>query len=157
MTRSGNTTGSTAVTLAWSGAATLTTDYTVAATGTGATLSSNSLTLTFAAGATSATITVTPVDDTLLKPAEDVVLTLVAGTGYTVGRHRPRVARLRIMCRSLGHAPTDASGAEQNSDPIVFTVTRTGAPRRLDGGDAGLERHGDPNHAITRSPPRGTV
>ena len=83
VTRAGNTTVSTAVTLVWGGTATLTTDYAVAVSG--ATISANRLTLTFAAGQATAIVTVTPVDDTANEGAETVNLTLAAGTGYTVG------------------------------------------------------------------------
>ena len=62
VTRSVTTAGTLAVSLAWSGTAAAT-DYTV--TATGATLSGT--TLTFAAGASTATITVKPVDDTVAE------------------------------------------------------------------------------------------
>ena len=42
-------------------------------------------TVVIAANQASATVTVTPIDDTLIEPAETVVLTLSNGTGYTVG------------------------------------------------------------------------
>ena len=83
VTRAGNTTVSTTVTLVWGGTATLMTDYALAVSG--ATISANRLTLTFAAGQATATVTVTPVDDTANEGAETVNLTLAAGTGYTVG------------------------------------------------------------------------
>ena len=82
VTRTGVTTGTTNVTLAWSGSATLTTDYTVGVSG--ATISANRLTLTFGPGQTVATVTLTPVDDTANEPQENVILTLVAAAGYTL-------------------------------------------------------------------------
>src|SRR5438067_1253448 len=84
-THSGATTGSTAVTLAWSGTATLTSDYTVAASGTGVTLSNNSWPPPRSTLFPYTTLFRSPVDDTAIEPTEDVVLTLVAGSGYTVG------------------------------------------------------------------------
>jgi hypothetical protein len=80
---SGPLSGTTSVNLSWSGTATFGTDYTVSAAG--ATLSANGLTLTLGAGACSATLTVTPIDDTLAESSETVTLTLQPGPGYAVG------------------------------------------------------------------------
>src|SRR6185369_5776204 len=57
VSRIGNVIADTAATLAWSGTATLGTDYTVSVTG--ATISANNLTLTFTGGSTTAVITLT--------------------------------------------------------------------------------------------------
>jgi hypothetical protein len=121
-----NALGTTAVTLAWSGTSTLGTDYTVAATG--ATLSANGLTLTFAPGSSSATITVTPIDDTAIETSEGVTMTLVAGSGYNIGS--PSSASGTITDNDtpvVSLAATDSSGAEQGTDPIVFSLTRGGS------------------------------
>ncbi|MDB9466963.1 Calx-beta domain-containing protein, partial [Dolichospermum circinale] len=53
-------------------------DYTGATPGTGKTI-------TFAAGSSTATLTIDPTADTTVENNETVALTLVAGTGYTVG------------------------------------------------------------------------
>jgi hypothetical protein len=79
VTRGGGVGGSTIVNLAWSGTATFGTDYTV--TATGATLGTGALTLTFAPGATTATVTVTPVDDNLVEGSDGVTVALKTGTG----------------------------------------------------------------------------
>jgi hypothetical protein len=125
VTRAGSTAGTTAVNLTWGGTATLTTDYAVAVSGTGVTLSPNSLTLTFAAGATTATLTLTPVDDSAVEGSESVTMTIAAGSGYTVGT--PSSASGTIAdndsAPSLSAAVTDGAGSEP-ADPIVFTVTR---------------------------------
>ncbi|MDO9175785.1 MAG: Calx-beta domain-containing protein, partial [Actinomycetota bacterium] len=81
--RSANLVGDITVNLGWGGTAAPGTDYTVSASG--GTLSADRLTLTLAANVTSATITVTPVDDTFIENAENVTLTLNAGSGYVVG------------------------------------------------------------------------
>ena len=83
VTRTVNVLDQVSVNLGWSGTAVYGTDYTV--TVTGGTLSQNGQTLTLAAGAASATVTVTPVDDTSLESAESVILTLKTGTGYALG------------------------------------------------------------------------
>ena len=41
--------------------------------------------VTFAAGATTATVVVRPLDDAVYEPVETVIVTAVAGTGYTLG------------------------------------------------------------------------
>jgi hypothetical protein len=83
ITRSGSTTAAVTINLGWSGGATFGTDYTV--TATGGTLGPNATTLTLAAGATSATVKITPVDDHTVEGAESVVLSLASGVGYVVG------------------------------------------------------------------------
>jgi hypothetical protein len=125
ITRSGSTANAIVVNLGWAGTATRGTDYAV--TVTGGTLSADGLTLTLAAGATSATVKVTPVDDAAVESAETVSLTLAGGAGYTLGS--PSSASGSIADNDVNAvetvAATDGSGAEAGSDPIRFTVTRT--------------------------------
>jgi hypothetical protein len=125
VTRSGNAFTQIVVNLTWGGTATLGTDYTV--TATGGTLSANSLQLTLAVGVTTATLTVTPVDDATVEPTETVIATVATGTGYTVGS--PSSATGSITDNDVDPvvsvAATDASGAEQSSDTITFTITRS--------------------------------
>ncbi|MCZ8359351.1 MAG: hypothetical protein O9350_16260, partial [Microcystis sp. LE19-388.1G] len=75
-TRTGVTTNPLTVNYTLGGTATLNTDYT--RTGT-------TNTVTFAAGSSTATVTVDPTADTTVEPNETVILTLAAGTGYTIG------------------------------------------------------------------------
>ena len=87
ITRSAADSSPLTVSFAVGGTATYATDYTA----TGATsLSAGAGTVTIAAGRTMATVTVDPTGDTVEEPNETVVLTLVSGTGYTVGN--PSVA-----------------------------------------------------------------
>ncbi|MFN7511741.1 Calx-beta domain-containing protein [Microcystis sp.] len=74
--RKGLTTNALTVNYTVGGTATLNTDYT--RTGT-------TNTVTFAAGSSTATVTVNPTADTIVESNETVILTLAAGTGYTVG------------------------------------------------------------------------
>ena len=122
LTRAGATTSALAVSVAWSGSASLGSDYTV--TVTGGTLSGN--TLTFAAGSATATVTVTPVDDAVVEGPETVTLTVAIGVGYTVGVPGNASGSISDNDTAVSVAATDAAGAEQLKDPIVFTVTRTG-------------------------------
>jgi Ca2+-binding RTX toxin-like protein len=75
-TRTGVTTNPLTVNYTLGGTATLNTDYT--RTGT-------TNTVTFAAGSSTATVTIDPTADTTVEPNETVILTLATGTGYTVG------------------------------------------------------------------------
>ena len=73
-TRSGDTTSALTVNFSAAGSAAGGSDYTALGT-----------TVQFAAGSATATKTVSVIDDSLVEGDEDVVLTLAAGTGYTVG------------------------------------------------------------------------
>ncbi|WP_419548082.1 Calx-beta domain-containing protein, partial [Microcystis sp.] len=75
-TRSGSTTNPLTVNYTLGGTGTLNTDYT--RTGT-------TNTVTFAAGSSTATVTVNPTADATVESNETVILTLAAGTGYTIG------------------------------------------------------------------------
>ena len=123
-TRSNSLSGNIVINLGWSGTAALTTDYTLSSSG--GTLSANGSTLTMFNGDTSVTVTAKPVDDAIIEPAESVVLTLGAGTGYSVGA--PGSANGTITDNDTGTVnvvATDPGGAEQAQDVIVFTITRT--------------------------------
>jgi hypothetical protein len=74
------------VLLSWSGTATYGSDYTL--TVTGGTLSADRSTLLLAAGVTTATITVTPVPDTLVEGNETVTLTLATSSAYDLAAAR---------------------------------------------------------------------
>jgi Ca2+-binding RTX toxin-like protein len=76
-TRTGATTSALTVNYAIAGTAT-NADYIGATPGTGRTI-------TFAAGSSTATLTIDPIADTTLEPDETVALTLAVGSGYTVG------------------------------------------------------------------------
>jgi hypothetical protein len=88
-------------------------------------------TLTIPDGAASATITVTPIDDSAVEGNETVILTVSADAAYTVGS--PNSATVSIADND--QAPTtptvtvvasDPSAAEHGSDPGTFTISRSG-------------------------------
>jgi Ca2+-binding RTX toxin-like protein len=81
-TRTGSTTNSLTINYSVGGTAIFNTDYTQ--TGA-ATFSSTTGTITFAAGATTATLTVDPTADTVFEDNETVNLTLATGNGYVIG------------------------------------------------------------------------
>ncbi len=81
-TRTGVTTNALTVNYAVGGTATLGTDY--AQTGA-ATSTATTGTVTFAAGATTAIVSIDPITDPVFEANETVALTLASGTGYSVG------------------------------------------------------------------------
>ena len=95
-TEAGPTTGTFTVSRTGSTAASLTVYYTVSGTSTGGvdriSLSGARL---IPAGSSSATITITPIDDALCEGDETVIVTLRAGTAYTVGT--PNNATITII------------------------------------------------------------
>jgi hypothetical protein len=62
------------------------------------------------AGQTTATVTVTPIDDSKYEKAESVILTLTAGSGYSVGS--PSTATLSLQ---------DNDGLQQTSTALSFS------------------------------------
>jgi serine protease len=86
--------------------------------------------VTIPAGATSATVTITPIDDAALEGMETVTLAAVAGTGLEVDASS-QVASMGIADNDSSApvtiAATDANASEGNSDLGVFTITRTGS------------------------------
>ena len=117
-TRTGVTTNALTVNYSVAGTAD-STDYTGTTPGTGKTI-------TFAAGATTATVTIDPTADIALESDETVALTLASGTGYTVGTTTAVTTTIvnddtRV---TLGLAPT--SVAEDGTTNPVYTFTRTG-------------------------------
>ena len=102
VTRGGNLATTIVINLGWSGTATRVSDYTISATG--ATLSANGLTLTFAPGAASATVTLSPVDDALAEGSETAILAALAGSGYTLG------------------SPASASGSIADNDVAMISI-----------------------------------
>jgi RHS repeat-associated protein len=94
VTRTGPTAAPLAVNLSASGTATSGADYTPLPA-----------TVTIPAGAATAAVTVTPVEDTSVEGGETVVLTLSAGTAYAVGQ--PSTATVQIADNDT-HPPTVA-------------------------------------------------
>src|SRR5439155_12908064 len=85
-------------------------------------------TVTFAAGAAVTNISVTPIDDSIPEPVETAVLTLAAGTGYTVGA--PSSATVAILDNETpaisiaSSQPILLEGISASKVPI--TLTRLG-------------------------------
>jgi len=115
LTRTGSTTSALVVGYAIGGSATAGGDY-------GALGGS----VTIPAGSTAATVTVTPLDDSLAESAETVVLTVTAGSGYSVGAPSSGTVTISDDEAAVTIAATDAEAAESGGSG-TFTVARTGS------------------------------
>jgi hypothetical protein len=115
-TRTGSTAAALLVQYTVGGSATNGTDYTALGGS-----------VTIPAGAASATVTVTPIDDPNAEGAETVAVTVQPDGAYTVGA--PSAASVSIADNDrpmVTIVATDASAAEAGPDTGTFTITRTG-------------------------------
>ncbi|MCZ8243753.1 MAG: hypothetical protein O9323_18840, partial [Microcystis sp. LE19-131.1A] len=118
-TRSGVTTNPLTVNYTLGGTATLNTDYTRTGTNN---------TVTFAAGSSTATVTVDPTADTTVESNETVILTLAAGTGYTIGTTNAVTGTItNDDFPSITLAVSPSSVTEDGTTNLVYTFTRTGS------------------------------
>jgi len=120
-TRAGFNTNALDVSYSVAGSATLGTDY----TGIAATPAIK--TVTFAAGATTATLSIDPSADSLHELNETVSLSLVPGTGYLVGTTTAVTATIEdndLPVVSLAVSP--ASLQENSTNVLLFTFSRDG-------------------------------
>jgi parallel beta-helix repeat protein len=121
ISRTGNTSGPLTVRCTVGGTATSGSDY--------APLPGN---IVIPAGNSSAVITVSPVNDSLVEGSETVVLTLAADPAYAIGS--PNSATVTIAdddqaptLPTVSVAATDASASETGPNPGTFTISRTGS------------------------------
>jgi hypothetical protein len=119
-TRTGVTTNALTVNYSVGGTATLGSDYSGIVSGAG------TKTVTFAAGASTATVIVDPTVDSSVEANETVELTLAAGTGYNVGTATAVVGTISNDDTSVTLAVSPGTAAEDGSSNLVYTFTRTG-------------------------------
>ncbi|WP_199306378.1 choice-of-anchor L domain-containing protein [Anabaena sp. FACHB-1391] len=94
-------------------------DYTGATPGAGKTI-------TFAAGANTATLTIDPTADTIVESNETVVVTLANGPGYTLGTTAPVVGTINDDdTASITVTVTPSSVFEDGTTKLVYTFTRS--------------------------------
>ncbi len=115
-TRSGVTTNPLTVNYTLGGTATLNTDYTRTGTNN---------TVTFAAGSSTATVTVNPTADTIVESNETVILTLAAGTGYTIGTPNAATGTINNDDTSVTSqlSINDITVVEGKDNNAILTVT----------------------------------
>ena len=97
-------------------------DYTGATPGTGKTI-------TFTAGSSTRTLTIDPTADTIVENNETVILTLAAGSGYTVGTTSGVTGTITnddTTSVTLAVNPSTSSVTEDGSSNLVYTFTRSG-------------------------------
>ncbi|WP_172969348.1 Calx-beta domain-containing protein, partial [Microcystis aeruginosa] len=108
----------------------LTANYTVGGTATNGTdYTSIPTSVTFAAGSSTATVTVDPTADTTVESDETVILTLAAGTGYTVGTTTAVTGTITNspVTPTITLAVSPSSVTEDGTTNLVYTFTRTGS------------------------------
>lgn len=114
-TEESTTTGTFTITLSSASVGTTTVNYTVSGTATsGSDYTSIGTSVNILDGQTTATITVTPIDDATEESTETVIVTLASGSGYTVGS--PSNATINI---------TDNDGAIASCTPGTPTSVTT--------------------------------
>lgn len=118
VSRTGATTSALTVNFTVSGAATNGTDYTSIGTN-----------LTIPAGQSSATLTISPLQDTAVEGDEDVTVTLATNSGVYVLASTAKTASAVITdddVPTLSVVASDAAASETGQDPGTFLITRTG-------------------------------
>jgi len=119
-TRTGPTGSALTVNYAVGGTATVGSDY------SGIASAGSVKTVTFAAGAATATVNVTPIGDTTVEAHESVALTLQNGSGYAVGTTSTVVGTILNDDRpSVTLSLSPSSVTEGGSANLVFTFTRS--------------------------------
>ncbi|MDK2411222.1 Calx-beta domain-containing protein [Aphanizomenon sp. PH219] len=97
-------------------------DYTGATPGTGI--------ITFAAGASTATLTIDPTADTTVEIDKTVAVTLTTGTGYTVGTTTAVTGTITnddvVASPTITLAVSPSSVTEDGTANFIYTFTRTG-------------------------------
>ena len=117
-TRTGATTNALTVNYGITGTAD-STDYTGATPGTGKTI-------TFAAGASTAMLTIDPSADTTIEADETVALTLATGTGYTVGTASAVVGTISNDDKLIpAYTVTPSAGTINEGATLTTTVATT--------------------------------
>lgn len=113
VTRSLNLSSATLVNLGTTGTATSGVDYT-----------GGVVAVSIPAGATTAIVTINPTADTTVEANETVILTVAAGTGYTVGAPASATGTILnddVPTASISVSPTSVS--EDSGASLVYTVT----------------------------------
>ena len=122
-TRTGAPSSALTVNFNVSGTASSSTDYTL--TGADSFTAPNG-TVTFAAGSSTATVTIDPTADNPVEPDETVILTVAAGTGYNVGTQSSATGTITNDDTDVTVAVSPSSVAENSGTDLLYTFTRSG-------------------------------
>ena len=123
-TRSGATAAALTASFTVAGSATFGTDY---AQSGAAGFSASTGTVTFAAGAATALVTLNPTVDTTVESDETAILTVTSGSGYTAGAPAAATGTITNDDATVSVAVSPASVAEDAAANLVYTFTRSGA------------------------------
>src|SRR6185436_18922286 len=83
-------------------------------------------TVTFADGSLTTSVTVDPTADSTVEPDETVILTVVGGSGYTVGAPSAATGTITNDDTDVSVAVAPTSTAEDGAGNLVYTFTRNG-------------------------------
>ena len=123
-TRTGPTTNPLTVNFSAGGTATLNSDYST--TGASA-FTESSGSVTFAAGQSTAVVTIDPTADSTLEPNETVLLVMAAGSDYVVGTTSVVTSIILNDDQEVSVRVSPGSITEDGTANLVYTFTRTGA------------------------------
>ncbi|PNJ93340.1 hypothetical protein CEP14_13785, partial [Cylindrospermopsis raciborskii C04] len=102
-------------------------NYTIGGTATnGSDYNNIGTSVTFAAGSSTATVTVDPTADTTPESDETVIFTLASGTGYTIGTTSGVTGTITNDDTQVTLTVSPSSVAEDGTTNLVYTFTRTG-------------------------------
>ncbi|WP_308410780.1 beta strand repeat-containing protein, partial [Cylindrospermopsis raciborskii] len=106
---------------------TLAVNYTIGGTATnGSDYNNIDTSVTFAAGSSTATVTVDPTADTTPESDETVIFTLGSGTGYTIGTTSGVTGTITNDDTQVTLTVSPSSVAEDGTTNLVYTFTHTG-------------------------------
>jgi hypothetical protein len=83
--------------------------------------------VTFAAGSSTATVTVAPTADNNFEADETVLLSLASGAGYTIGTTTPVTGTIANDDASVSLAVSPSTVTEDGATNLLYTFTRAGA------------------------------
>ncbi len=128
-TRSGATTGTLATNFSVTGVASSSSDYTLAAganTGLSFTTGAGVGTVTFQAGQSTATVVMSPTDDTTVEADEQVTFNVSTGSGYSLGTPANISANITNDDTDVSVTVNPASVSEDSGTSFIYTFTRAG-------------------------------
>jgi hypothetical protein len=119
--------------------------------------------VTFTAGSSTATVTVDPETDGTVEPDETVILTVIAGAGYTPGAPASATGTITNDDTDVTLAVSPGSVAEDGVTNLVYTFTRNGVTSNAltvnftVAGSASFPGDYSQSGATSFTPPTGTV